>query len=294
MTRAFRSRVAGFRSRSGQSPVLKRLPRGRHRLTASPEIRSDGDVRDTAGGRVTGFVFSRVRAHRLLLAAALLTVLLTTAVLATLTAYSGAIGDAALRHSLLDTSQGAGREESAAATTLIVKADVPPQERAGRRQGRTRGRAAHLRRAAGDAADADAVGAVRPAEVPAARRRALGGPGPHALRGAGPDPGADGRGTPARCPGRRPRDRGGPSRGRRAAAGAEAGRAADARRPVRRPEGADPGDRPVPARARHLPLLAVGRPARTRGQQARLHDVRTAARRSGGARRRRGPADGAR
>lgn len=79
---------------------------------------------------MTGFVFSRVRAHRLLLTAALLTVVLTTAVLATLTAYSGAIGDAALRHSLLDTSQGAGREESAAATTLIVKADVPPQERA--------------------------------------------------------------------------------------------------------------------------------------------------------------------
>ncbi|WTP57628.1 ABC transporter permease [Streptomyces phaeochromogenes] len=71
-----------------------------------------------------------MRAHRLLLTAALLTVVLTTAVLATLTAYSGAIGDAALRHSLLDTSQGAGREESAAATTLIVKADVPPQERA--------------------------------------------------------------------------------------------------------------------------------------------------------------------
>ncbi|MDQ0952426.1 hypothetical protein QFZ24_006349 [Streptomyces phaeochromogenes] len=79
---------------------------------------------------MTGFVFSRVRAHRLLLTAALLTVVLTTAVLATLTAYSGAIGDAALRHSLLDTSRGAGRGESAAATTLIVKADVPPQERA--------------------------------------------------------------------------------------------------------------------------------------------------------------------
>lgn len=46
-----------------------------------------------------GFVLLRARAHRLLLAAALLTVLLTTTVLATLTAYSGAIGDAALRHS---------------------------------------------------------------------------------------------------------------------------------------------------------------------------------------------------
>ncbi|WP_314415892.1 ABC transporter permease [Streptomyces sp. DSM 40484] len=102
---------------------------------------------DTAGGRVTGFVLLRVRAHRLLLAAALLTVLLTTAVLATLTAYSGAIGDAALRHSLLDTSAAtadesttAGEEgkagdsgeadaQSAAATTLVVKADVPAAER---------------------------------------------------------------------------------------------------------------------------------------------------------------------
>ncbi|MFJ8936167.1 FtsX-like permease family protein [Streptomyces sp. NPDC102365] len=96
---------------------------------------------DTAGGRVTGFVLLRVRAHRLLLAAALLTVLLTTAVLATLTAYSGAIGDAALRHSLLDTSAttattattaddtGEADAQSAAATTLVVKADVPAAER---------------------------------------------------------------------------------------------------------------------------------------------------------------------
>ncbi|MCF3137560.1 ABC transporter permease, partial [Streptomyces olivochromogenes] len=67
---------------------------------------------------MAGFVVSRARAHRLLLAAALLTVLLTTAVLATLTAYSGAIGDAALRHSLADS-------RSAADTALIVKADVP-------------------------------------------------------------------------------------------------------------------------------------------------------------------------
>lgn len=64
------------------------------------------------------FVLLRARAHRLLLAAALLTVLLTTAVLATLAAYSGAIGDAALRHSLRDA-------RNAADTALIVKADVP-------------------------------------------------------------------------------------------------------------------------------------------------------------------------
>ncbi|MGX4692174.1 FtsX-like permease family protein [Streptomyces sp. JNUCC 63] len=71
----------------------------------------------------TGFVLLRARAHRLLLAAALLTVLLTTAVLATLTAYSGALGDAALRHSLRDPRNAAG-------TTLAVRTDVPPTGRA--------------------------------------------------------------------------------------------------------------------------------------------------------------------
>ncbi|MFC8429309.1 FtsX-like permease family protein [Streptomyces sp. NPDC057253] len=67
-------------------------------------------------------MFLRGRAHRLLLAAALLTVLLTTAVLATLTAYSGAIGDAALRHSLNDP-------RNAADTALVVKASVPEDRR---------------------------------------------------------------------------------------------------------------------------------------------------------------------
>ncbi len=69
---------------------------------------------------VTGFVLLRVRAHRLLLAAALLAVLLTTAVLATLTAFSGAIGDAALRHTL--------RTRSAAPAALVVRSQVPPGE----------------------------------------------------------------------------------------------------------------------------------------------------------------------
>lgn len=71
---------------------------------------------------MTGFVFLRVRAHRLLLAAALLTVLLTTAVPTTLTAYSGAIGDAALRHWL-------AAPENAVGTSLIVKADTPSTDR---------------------------------------------------------------------------------------------------------------------------------------------------------------------
>ncbi|MEU6825608.1 FtsX-like permease family protein [Streptomyces atriruber] len=69
---------------------------------------------------MTGFVLLRVRAHRLLLAAALLAVLLTTAVLATLTAFSGAIGDAALRHTL--------RTRSAAPAALVVRSQVPPGE----------------------------------------------------------------------------------------------------------------------------------------------------------------------
>ncbi|GAA4997951.1 ABC transporter permease [Streptomyces siamensis] len=71
---------------------------------------------------MTGFVLLRARAHRLLLAAALLTVLLTTAVLATLTAYSGSIGDASLRHALKDP-------ENAVSTALIVRADVSAEER---------------------------------------------------------------------------------------------------------------------------------------------------------------------
>ncbi|TCR17135.1 FtsX-like permease family protein [Streptomyces sp. BK205] len=76
----------------------------------------------TGFGGIARLVFLRARAHRLLLAAALLTVLLTTAVLATLTAYSGAIGDAALRHAL-------GDPRNAADTALVVKAGVPEDRR---------------------------------------------------------------------------------------------------------------------------------------------------------------------
>ncbi|WP_425442776.1 FtsX-like permease family protein [Streptomyces indicus] len=54
--------------------------------------------------------------------AALLAVLLTTAVLATLTGFSGAIGDAALRHSLTNRSAGPA--------SLLVQADIEPQEQA--------------------------------------------------------------------------------------------------------------------------------------------------------------------
>ncbi|MCX5201175.1 ABC transporter permease [Streptomyces sp. NBC_00237] len=61
---------------------------------------------------MSGFVFLRVRAHRLLLTAALLAVLLTTSVLAALTAFSGSIGDAGLRRSL------GSRDAPAAALTI--------------------------------------------------------------------------------------------------------------------------------------------------------------------------------
>ncbi|GAA0613860.1 FtsX-like permease family protein [Streptomyces crystallinus] len=70
---------------------------------------------------MAGFVFLRVRAHRLLLAAALLAVVLTTSVLAALTAFSGSIGDAALRHTLAT--------RSAAPASLVVKATVPEAKR---------------------------------------------------------------------------------------------------------------------------------------------------------------------
>ncbi|MCX4969341.1 ABC transporter permease [Streptomyces sp. NBC_00654] len=75
---------------------------------------------------MTGFVFLRVRAHRLLLAAALLAVLLTTSVLAALTAFSGSVGDAALRHTLTN--------RSAASASLVVSAQVDQQNRQEREQ----------------------------------------------------------------------------------------------------------------------------------------------------------------
>ncbi|WP_097983438.1 FtsX-like permease family protein [Streptomyces sp. f150] len=71
---------------------------------------------------MTGFVLLRVRAHRLLLSAAVLAVLLTTSVLAALTAFSGSVGDAALRHTLT--------HRSAASSALVVSASVDHEQRA--------------------------------------------------------------------------------------------------------------------------------------------------------------------
>ncbi|MFE3151940.1 FtsX-like permease family protein [Streptomyces sp. NPDC059218] len=70
---------------------------------------------------MTGFVFLRVRAHRLLLTAAVLAVLLTTSVLAALTAFSGSVGDAALRNALT--------HRSAADASLVMSSQVAPAQR---------------------------------------------------------------------------------------------------------------------------------------------------------------------
>ncbi|MFD3942315.1 ABC transporter permease [Streptomyces sp. NPDC058579] len=70
---------------------------------------------------MTGFVLLRVRAHRLLLAAALLAVLLTTSVLAALAAFSGSIGNAAL--------QGTLQGRAAPGAALVVTGQVPVDKR---------------------------------------------------------------------------------------------------------------------------------------------------------------------
>ncbi|MFI1016483.1 FtsX-like permease family protein [Streptomyces sp. NPDC020965] len=71
---------------------------------------------------MAGFLFLRARGHRLLLTAALLAVLLTTSVLATLAAFAGSVGDAGLRHAL--------STRDAAAASLIITAENPGPDRA--------------------------------------------------------------------------------------------------------------------------------------------------------------------
>ncbi|MFI6372745.1 FtsX-like permease family protein [Streptomyces sp. NPDC050546] len=80
---------------------------------------------------MTGLLLLRLRAHRLLLTAALLAVLLTTSVLAALTAYSDSVGDAALRGTL------GGR--AAAPASLVIEADVPREGRDAARRTVARG-----------------------------------------------------------------------------------------------------------------------------------------------------------
>ncbi|MFD6168322.1 FtsX-like permease family protein [Streptomyces coeruleorubidus] len=80
---------------------------------------------------MTGLLLLRLRAHRLLLTAALLAVLLTTSVLAALAAFSGSVGDAALRGTL------GGR--AATSASLVVEADVPRERRDAARRAVERG-----------------------------------------------------------------------------------------------------------------------------------------------------------
>ncbi|MET9680760.1 FtsX-like permease family protein [Streptomyces coeruleorubidus] len=80
---------------------------------------------------MTGLLLLRLRAHRLLLTAALLAVLLTTSVLAALAAFSGSVGDAALRGTV------SGR--AAASASLVVEADVPRERREEARRAVERG-----------------------------------------------------------------------------------------------------------------------------------------------------------
>jgi hypothetical protein len=69
---------------------------------------------------VPGFVFLRLRAHRLLLGAALLSMVLTTCAVTALAAFSNAVGDAGLRRALQD--------QSAARTLVDVQADVAGED----------------------------------------------------------------------------------------------------------------------------------------------------------------------
>ncbi|MEZ0090388.1 FtsX-like permease family protein [Streptacidiphilus sp. EB129] len=68
------------------------------------------------------FVLLRLRAHRLLIAAALLTVLLTTSVLAALAGFTSAVGDAGIRRTLATTD--------AAGTPLLLQRHLTYQDRA--------------------------------------------------------------------------------------------------------------------------------------------------------------------
>ncbi|MFC1409764.1 FtsX-like permease family protein [Streptacidiphilus sp. N1-12] len=71
---------------------------------------------------MVGYVLLRLRAHRLLLAAALLTVLLTTSVLAALAGFTSSVGDAGVRRTLATTD--------AAGTPLLLHRSLGYQDRA--------------------------------------------------------------------------------------------------------------------------------------------------------------------
>ncbi|WP_369204566.1 FtsX-like permease family protein [Streptomyces sp. PU-14G] len=70
---------------------------------------------------MAGFVVARMRAHRLLVASALLSVLLATSVLATLAAFATAVGDAGPRRAL--------EHQSAPRTVLDIRSDITAEDR---------------------------------------------------------------------------------------------------------------------------------------------------------------------
>lgn len=70
---------------------------------------------------MNGFVLLRLRAHRLLIGAAVLSVLLTTCAVTALAAFSDAVGEAGIRRAL--------QEQSAARTLIEVTADVEGEDR---------------------------------------------------------------------------------------------------------------------------------------------------------------------
>ncbi|ANW17633.1 FtsX-like permease family protein [Streptomyces clavuligerus] len=82
---------------------------------------------------MVGFVFLRARGHRLLLTAALLAIALTTAVLATLAGFAGAVGDAGLKKALTT--------RDAASAALFVTVENPGEDRAATARDAARGAA---------------------------------------------------------------------------------------------------------------------------------------------------------
>ncbi len=157
---------------------------------------------------MTGFVLLRLRAHRLLVAAALLSSLLVTTALASLAAYAHTTAEAGVRRAL--------EHQSASRTVLTASARVSAQDRKSIDAGVRTARQEGLRRAAGAGRGRHPLRLLRAARRPASRRAAAGRPPrPHPVRLDRPAPGRDGRGHLARHRarrGRRPRPSPCPSR----------------------------------------------------------------------------------
>jgi hypothetical protein len=116
---------------------------------------------------VVGFVLLRLRAHRLLVVATLLTVLLTTSVLAALAGFSSSVGDAGVRRTLLTTD--------AAGAPLLLQDNVDYQ---GRAQADSAARAIAVRAFPGLPVGLRSLAVSDPLGLP---------PTPHSAAGADPD-----------------------------------------------------------------------------------------------------------